>query len=98
MSKADIPIGAATDSNFGISAARADSWMMGVETQLPEADLTIGVRNDYALSGGAVSLMDTGHHVKGWEPSYMITNHTVPTDRFACVPSWRCSMIHTPER
>jgi hypothetical protein len=55
---------AATDSDFGISAARADSWMMGVETQLPEADLTIGVRNDYALSGGAVSLMTPGTMLK----------------------------------
>ena len=55
---------AATDSDFDISAARADSWMMGVETQLPEADLTIGVRNDYALSGGAVSLMIPGTMLK----------------------------------
>ena len=55
---------AATDSDFDISAARADSWMMGVETQLPEADLTIGVRNDYALSGGAVSLMTPGTMLK----------------------------------
>ena len=38
--------------------------MMGVETQLPEADLTIGVRNDYALAGGAVSLMTPGTMLK----------------------------------
>ena len=36
----------------------------GGETQLPEADLTIGVRNDYALSRGAVSLMTPGTMLK----------------------------------
>ena len=29
---------------------------MGVESQLPDADLTIGVRNDYALSHGTFRL------------------------------------------
>ena len=55
---------AATESDFGMSAARADSWMMGVETQLPEADLTVGVRNDYALSQGTVSLMTPASMLK----------------------------------
>ncbi|MDB4236038.1 S8 family serine peptidase [Planktomarina temperata] len=55
---------AATGSDFGMSAARADSWMMGVETQLPEADLTVGVRNDYALSQGTVSLMTPASMLK----------------------------------
>jgi len=47
-----------------MSAARAESWMMGIETQLPEADLTIGLRNDYALSQGTVSLMTPGRMLK----------------------------------
>ena len=55
---------AATESDFGMSAARADSWMMGVETQLPDADLTVGVRNDYALSQGTVSLMTPASMLK----------------------------------
>ncbi|MDA8830303.1 S8 family serine peptidase [Planktomarina temperata] len=55
---------AATESDFGMSAARADSWMMGVETQLPEVDLTVGVRNDYALSQGTVSLMTPASMLK----------------------------------
>ena len=54
----------ATVSDFGMSAARAESWMMGIETQLPEADLTIGLRNDYALSHGTVSLMTPGRMLK----------------------------------
>ncbi|MDB2398946.1 hypothetical protein N9W18_03335 [Planktomarina sp.] len=57
-------LNAATESDFGMSAARADSWMMGVETQLTDADLTVGVRNDYALSQGAVSLMTPGSMLK----------------------------------
>ena len=57
-------LNAATESDFGMSAARADSWMMGVETQLPEADLTVGVRNDYALSQGTVSLMTPASMLK----------------------------------
>ena len=55
---------AATESDFGMSAARADSWMMGVEAQLPEADLTVGVRNDYALSQGTMSLMTPASMLK----------------------------------
>jgi subtilase-type serine protease len=55
---------AATESDFGMSAARADSWMLGVETQLPDADLTVGVRNDYALSQGTVSLMTPASMLK----------------------------------
>jgi hypothetical protein len=55
---------AATDSDFGMSGARAESWIMGVESQLPDADLTIGVRNDYALSHGTFSLMTPGRMLK----------------------------------
>ena len=80
-----------------MSAARADSWMMGVETQLPEADLTVGVRNDYALSQGAVSLMTPGSMLKTGQ-FYMIINHMVLTDLCGCAPSWRRSMTHTAGR
>ena len=55
---------AATDFAFGMSGARAESWTMGVESQLPDADLTIGVRNDYALSHGTFSLMTPGRMLK----------------------------------
>ena len=37
---------------------------MGVESQLPDADLTIGVRNNYALSHGTFSLMAPGRMLK----------------------------------
>jgi len=55
---------AATDSDFGMSGARAESWIMGVESQLTDADLTIGVRNDYALLHGTFSLMTPGRMLK----------------------------------
>lgn len=37
---------------------------MRVESQLPDADLTIGVRNNYALSHGTFSLMAPGRMLK----------------------------------